>query len=89
MGNTVGYPGRLVVVSERPLLDCAWADVGVPTLLLYAKPGWDCAIEERGELDPGAAWRETTRLRTAALTTTLPLAATNQRAFYRAVKLQP
>jgi uncharacterized delta-60 repeat protein len=89
IGNTSGQPGRTVVVSEHPLLECVQVANGKPGLLLYARPGWTCAIEERGSVGPEAVWREINRVMATNLVTTLPLAGTNRQAFYRAVRFLP
>ena len=86
IGNTAGSPGRTVVVSEHPLLDCVEGAGGNPALVLYARPGWTCAIEERSSLAPGTAWHELMRTTTSNLVTTLPLTATNTQTYYRAVR---
>jgi hypothetical protein len=87
IGNTSGQPGRTVVVSEHPLLECVHGTGGRPDLLLYARPGWTCAIEERGSVQPGVPWQEITRGAVTNLVTPLPLTGTNSAGYYRAVRL--
>lgn len=87
IGNTTGLAGRVVVVNAQPLLECVHGVSGQPELLLHARPGWVCAIEERRAVGPGEAWQELLRAGTANLTTVYPLGATNWGAFYRAVRL--
>jgi hypothetical protein len=86
IGNTSGQPGRTVVVSEHPLLECVHGTSGQPNLLLYARPGWTCAIEERASVQPGVVWSETARLTVTNLVSPLPLAGTNSTGYYRAVR---
>ena len=86
IGNTSGSAGRTVVVSEHPLLEGVHGTGGQPTLLLYARPGWNCAIEERTSLASGAAWQEIIPATPTNLVTTLPLTGTNTQAYYRAVR---
>ena len=87
IGNTAGQSGRTVVVSEHPLLECVPGASGKPDLLLYARPGWTSAIEERARVQPGFSWQESTRITVTNLLTPLPLAVTNSEAYYRAVRL--
>lgn len=87
IGNTAGQSGRTVVVSEHPLLECVPGASGKPDLLLYARPGWTSAIEERARVQPGFPWQESTRLTVTNLVTPMPLTGTNSEAYYRAVRL--
>jgi hypothetical protein len=87
IGNDSGTPGRtVVVVGEHPLLNCVRGAGGKPALLLYARPGWSCIIEERASAHPGDTWRGVKRVTTTELVTTLSLEGTNSQAFYGAVR---
>jgi hypothetical protein len=86
IGNTSGSPGRTAVVSEDPLLECVHGPGGQPSLLLYARPGWTCALDGSGGIGPGMAWQEVTRVAPSNLVTALPLVATNGQVFYRTLR---
>lgn len=85
-GSDTGSPGRMVVVYDNPLLEAARETDGQPSLLLYARPGWTCAIEERPTLAPDAPWREVQSVTVTNMATPLPLTCTNTQGFFRAVR---
>lgn len=88
IGNTEGLAGMAVIVSDAPLLECVHEKANEPGLLLYARPNWSCAIEERLSLEAASAWHELTRVTVTNLTTVIPISGTNNTSFYRAIRLR-
>ena len=100
LDNTVGYmangtpirdfapqSGRLVIVGEEPLLECARGTNGLPALLLYGKPGWNCDVDARPTLSAGTPWQFYQQTTLTDLFQTFDLAPSpNSSGFYRAVR---
>ena len=90
--NVAASPQPILITShpsdlgEHPLLDGILGADGKPALVLYARPGWNCAIEECASLAADCAWREIQRVTTTNLVTALPLPGTNSQGYYRAVR---
>jgi alpha-tubulin suppressor-like RCC1 family protein len=87
--NSAMVTGGTGVKSEQPRVEVVPGAEGTPALVLYAQPGWECVIEERGRLAGGEGWREIKRLTVSGVVTRVPLARTNGQGFYRAVRVGP
>ena len=85
--NFAPQSGRLVIIGEEPLLECLLATNGLPTLVLYGKPGWNCDMDARPTLDMVTPWQfyqQTTLM--DLFQTFYPVPASNSPRFFRAVR---
>ena len=85
--NFARQSGRLVIVGEEPLLECLLGTNGLPSLMLYGKPGWYCAIEQKTNLLSAGGWPELTRVTMDELFMPIATPGTGVRNFFRAVRL--
>jgi hypothetical protein len=87
-GNDAMMTNGTVITGGQPWVEVVSGTDGTPALVLYAPPGWECAIQERGGLAGGEEWREIKRLTVSGVVTRVPLAGTSGHGFYRAVRVQ-
>ncbi len=61
VANFAPQSGRVVIISEEPLLEAVLDADQSPALVLYGRPGWDCEVHSCASLDPAAPWQEELR----------------------------
>jgi hypothetical protein len=87
VANAYGYPGRVVVVGEEPLLEAFRFANGNVQLILYALPGTTNLLQASSQLPTGGTW---TAVQQVTMTNVLqifpPLSLTNQTRFFRALR---
>ena len=89
VGIWYGYPGRVVVLGEEPLLEAFIATNGQPALILFAQPGTSNTLESVSGLGTATGWipGQTVMLPTNALFQVVqPIVITNNAVFIRALR---
>jgi hypothetical protein len=87
VGNAYGYPGRVVVVGENPLLEVVRCMNGQFQLILYALPGTTNRLETTTSLPAQPFWIPWQTNVQASLVHSVPcLSATNRTLFIRAMR---
>ena len=84
--NFAPQAGRVVVVSQEPLLEAYLNTNRQPEVLLYGLPGRSFAVQTTTNLDAPVAWRSLAQVTMTNLWQPVPgLAETNRMSFFRAV----
>jgi hypothetical protein len=87
VANAYGYPGRVVVIGNEPLLEAGTGADGEPFLLLYGRPGARYVIESNADVANVATWQEVCTVTPITLAHRVECGAwLGQTIFYRARK---